>query len=367
MKFPDPGPLLSPVYRRAPSPWTFAIETIGRRRRRAPVTLDVMTSVGGKDADVVQVMLQSLCDSHPRDRIRFWLFHLHLGPEQIAGIERFCAGLPNLDLHVVHVTRHQEFAELSKLGQKPFGARFLWYLAHEYLPADLDRVIYLDPLDVIVMDDLVPFLNQPLLGRMLAACRELPFRPPLLARPVTDTDLAPRAMTRTRRIGHGLINSGAMVLNLVRMRREDRGLAPYLDMARMIAERTDMPFGDQGLFSMTHGSDYARAHDRYNLRFHMAPPGMFRPAMADFAGRIAKPFHLRLNDRQERLILDRIATLNRPGMPLNATQNIKAQDLPYYRLWWEICARTPVHDRIAPLADRHAARLLDDQPMRSLA
>ncbi|MBU2957511.1 glycosyltransferase [Paracoccus sp. 1_MG-2023] len=367
MHLPAPGPLFRRVYRKAPSPWTYAIEAIGRKRDRAPAKLDVMTSVGGKDADILQVMIRSLSDSHPKDRIDFWLFHMHLGPEQLAGLTRFCEGLDNLDLHIVHVTQHKEFAELSKLGRKPFGARFLWYLAHEYLPGDLDRVIYLDPLDVIVMDDLLPFLNQPLMGRMVAACRELPFLPPILARPATEADLEPRAMARTRRVMHGVINSGGMVLNLARMRKEDRGLAPYLGMGRLIAEKTELPFGDQGLFSMTHGSDYVRAHDRYNLRFHMAPQGRIRPAMAHFAGRIAKPFHLRFDPGQEDLILSLLQRTGRQALPLNATQNIKAQDLPYYRLWWDICARTPVHDRIAPLADRFAAKVTaEDQPMHSV-
>lgn len=72
-----------------------------------------MTSLGGDDADVLQVMLPSLSQDKLRE------------------LAAFCDRLPNMTLHVIAVQERKDFAQLSQLGSRPFGARFLWYIAHQ--------------------------------------------------------------------------------------------------------------------------------------------------------------------------------------------------------------------------------------------
>lgn len=365
-KPPAAEPLARRLYAHIPGWWTPGLEAWQQRRHgrgRAAARLDVMTSVGGKDLDVLQVLLQSLSETHPRDRIVFWLFYLRYSEPMLRALEAFCDGLPNLTLKRVPVREHDDFALLSKLGGKPYGARFLWFAAHRYLPEKIRRVIYLDPLDTLVTDDLVPFLTQPLLGRYLAACREAPFRPPVLAGPARRGDAAHGSTGRILRISKGVMNSGSIVINLDRMRQDGLGIEPYLATARWAHDRMGLTFGDQGLFSLTHGSHYLRAHDRYNFRFHDAPPGArkTRPAVVHFAGRIAKPFHLRLSAPQETRILAHLRTTGQRQMALTPHQVIAGHDLAYYRLWWDVCARTPVHRRISPLAEARATEILARQ------
>lgn len=179
-----------------------------------------MTSLGGDDADVLQVMLLSLSQDKLRE------------------LAAFCDHLPNLTLHVIAVRERKDFAQLSQLGSQPFGARFLWYIDHQYL-----------------------------------------------------------------------------------------------------------------------GSNYLRAHDRYNYRFHDFPRD-FTPAVIHFAGRIAKPFHLRLTAEQEGQIRDHLAATGDRALRINPFQTIKAEDMVYYRQWWEVCAQTPVFDRIAPIAAEYTDYVL---------
>ncbi|RJE80623.1 glycosyltransferase [Paracoccus sp. JM45] len=349
--------LAKQVYRNLPGCWTLTSEVYQQRRfggARGMAQLDIMTSIGGKDLDVLQVMLLSLAETHPDDNIRFWLFYLNAAPQQLTQIQAFCDTLPNVTLHPVHVQERNEFALLSKLGNRPFGARFLWFVAHLYLPTDISRILYLDPLDIIVTDDLYPFLMQPLLGKSIAACREAPSTPPIIAGPVT------RRMTDTRieRISKGIINSGAIVLNLDKFRKNGVTVQNYIKTATYAHNELGLTvFGDQGLFSLNHGSDYVQAHDRYNFRFHDGRKGI-KPAVVHFAGRIPKPFHLRLNAEQERQILSYLDTNKLKALRLNPHQTIKADDLAYYRQWWDVCARTPVFQRIAPLAEEYAAKVL---------
>ncbi len=366
MPLPHLRPLAKRAFRHMPRVWTRGLDAYQQRRHggaRAPARLDVMTAIGGNNLDVLQVMLLSLSESHPRDHVRFWLFHLHLGPDKLAELARFCDTLPNLELRLVHVTDNKGFMQLSELGGRPFGARFLWLVAHQHLPGDLRRVLFLDPLDILVTDDLLPFLNQPLLGRLVAACRESPYSPPLIAGPARQAHARGASNDRILRISKGIVNSGAMVINLDRARRDGLSIQTYLDVATWAQEKLDLSFGDQGLFSLAHGSDYVQAHDRYNFRFHEATrrDTALRPAVAHFAGKVAKPFHLRLTAGQEEMVLTHLKATGAEKVQLNPFQSIKAFDLAHYRLWWETCARTPVHARIAPTANEFATRVLAEQ------
>lgn len=366
MNLSTPRVLAQRVYGRLPTLWTSGVEAyqrVGHGGARPHARLDVMTSLGGTDLDVLQVLLQSLAETHSQDRIEFWLFYLRLAPEGLAALSRFVTGLQNVTLHLVQVREREEFELLSKLGQRPYGERFLWYTAHLYLPADLKRIIYLDPLDTIVTGDLLPFLTQPLLGNYLAACREAPFAPPVISGPARQATARGATRGKILRLSKGIMNSGAMVINLDKLRRDGVGIKAYIETAAWAREEMGLSFGDQGLFSLTHGSNYVRAHDRYNFRFNLAPPrwARIRPAVVHFAGRIAKPFHLRLTEEQERQIKAHLNATGARSLSINPTQTIKQDDLAYYRSWWEICARTPVYGRIAPVAGAYATEVLSRQ------
>ena len=365
MTNPEKKPLAKRLYPHLPSLWTDSVQAYQGWRHgggRPATRLDVMTSIGGKDLDVLQVLLQSLSDTHPRDRIEFWLFYLALPQAALDDLAGFVHRLPNLALHAVQVQEQGDFALLSKLGKKPFGARFLWFVAHQYLPEDIDRIIYLDPLDTIVTDDLIPFLRQPLLGKYVAACREAPFAPPVICGPAPRAAARGASAERIFRISRGVLNSGAMVINLKRLRRDRVGIEPYLETAQW-AQDQGLTFGDQGLFSLTHGSNYVRAHDRYNFRFHekLILDQKLKPAVVHFAGRIPKPFHLRLTPEQEKQIVAHLRRTKAKALPVVASQAIRPHHLPYYRQWWQICARTPVHDRIAPVAGAFATQVLAER------
>ena len=328
---------------------------LGRRHggRRQPARLDVMTALGGAEVDVLQVMLLSLSETHPRDRVEFWLLHLGLAAEKLAELTAFCDGLPNLRLHLVRVPDRDQFVLLSKLGGRPFGARFLWFVAHLNLPADLQRVIFLDPLDTLVTDDLVPFLHHPFAGRYVVACREVPSLPPLIIKPARAAHADGATAAKILRASKGVMNSGVMVINLAKMRRDQLGVDHYIEVARWARDEMGLTFGDQGLFSLTHGSHYLQAHDRNNFRFFSSPgqvPKM-RPSVLHFAGNIPKPFNLRLSVQQEQQIAALSQTGSRGIVHLTPRQIISPAFFRHYRSWWETCARTPCFARIAPLAD----------------
>lgn len=350
------------VYRQLPGVWAAAVDVKSRAgyRHRAPTRLDVMTSFDGRDADVVQVMLQSLSETHPHDSIVFWLLEQNIPAAQIQALSDFCTSLGNVTLHPIRVPNASDFDRLRVLGGKPDSARFLWFVAHQLLPNDIDRAIYLDASDIIVSDDLVPLLRHPFLGRYLVACRERPDLPPLLVGPTRRACRFGMPTSFTKHISNGLINSGAIVLNLDKFRRDGIQIDHYLAVAEWAHDRLGLKFGDQGLYSLTHGSHYALAHDRYNHRFHNEQPDrvMKRPAVIHYAGRVLKPAFWRMTAEHEQLVTDHLARTGITTLQLDHWLQLRASHLPYLRRWWEVCARTPSHARIAPDATQRMAAAL---------
>lgn len=128
----------------------------------------------------------------------------------------------------------------------------------------------------------------------------------------------------------------------------------------MGTDRLQLDFGDQGLFSLTHGSNYLRMHDRYNHRFWAeSPQRMMRdPAVLHFAGPVLKPAFWRLTEDQERQALAHLQRSGDKVLRLNDHLPLRAAHLPYLRRWWQICARTPSHDRLAAEAGWRMAAAL---------
>lgn len=349
-------PFFKRAYRRLPRSYTAALDLIQRRRfggkARKPARLDVITSVGGEDADVLQVMLLSLSKAHPQDTIEFWLMHLTLTRVQVKELR-------NLNLNVVRVPDKDSFSQLSKLGGRPYGVRFLWMVAHQYLPAEVTRAIYLDPLDTLVTDDLYPFLMQPFFGKYLIACREAPHVPPLISPPLRKAHARGASDWKIKRLAHGTLNSGSIVINLRKFRRDGIDIGRYIAVGQWARDTLDLEFGDQGLYSMTHGSNYTRAHDRYNFRFFNASKRRAPyPAVIHYSGNIPKPFQFRPTPAQERQLARHQKETGEKKLNLNARQVYMARYAPYYRRWWEICAQTPVYARVAPVAEAYTAKML---------
>lgn len=350
------------LYRALPSVWSTGMNLNLQRRykNRAPTRLDIMTSFAGPNLDVLQVLLLSLSETHPKDEIVFWLFEQRVSATQIASLTDFCASLGNVTLRPIKIPNTADFDRLKTLGGKPDSARFLWLVAHQHLPKDLRRIIYLDALDIIVVDDLVPFLNHPFLGKYLVACRETPDVPPLLVGSARHAHGWGMPAGIVRHISRGLINSGAIVLNLNKLRRDGIEISHYIEVAEWAHGKLNLNFGDQGLFSLTHGSHYTQADNRYNHRFYNELPSriMRQPAVIHYAGRVVKPAHWRLPPELEIPVIEHMRQTSRSEIIFNPQHQIRAAHLPYLRKWWDVCARTPCYSRIAaPASQRMTAAL----------
>lgn len=331
-----------------------------RSLNRAPTQLNVMTSFEGAHPEVLQVLILSLSETQPQDEIVFWLLHQYLLPDQISALDAYCTSLGNVTLRSVEITETESFDRLKSLGGKPDSARFLWLIAHQYLPDDLTRIIYLDAADILVTDDLVPLTHHPFLGKSLVACREVPDVPPLMIGPARQAHRWGMPKSALRYISQGLINSGATVINLDKFRRNGIEIGHYLQVAEWANATLAVKFGDQGLFSLTHGSDYVQAHNRYNYRFSYETRGqvMQQPAVIHYAGTVIKPARWRLSDEMEQVVSEHLLRTGDQWLYLDSRRRIGLDHLPYLRRWWDMCERTPGFSELAPIATKRLSQNL---------
>lgn len=167
----------------------------------------------------------------------------------------------------------------------------MWYriLLPELLP-DQDRVLYLD-VDTLVVDDLAPLWTIPLEDHVVAAVNN-----------VLDESQGDRAQALGIPRSAGYFNSGVLLFNLERMRRQDTTRA-IVDYAR--AHAADLLWPDQDGLNAIMATERLALHPRWNCQNTLFywdvdrffPPGeaaaaAAQPAILHFEGpRHAKPWH----------------------------------------------------------------------------
>lgn len=353
---------LKKAYQYTPNLWTASVDGFLKMKlsRRPSIKIDIMTSFEGKNFEVIQVLLLSISESHPEDQVVFWLLVDDASDDQISSLSSYCEKLGNVTFNLIRISDNHIFSALKSLGGKPDSARFFWLAAHQYLPRELNRIIYLDAADILVTDDLAPMLHHPFLGKYLVACREHPNRPPLLFGPARNS----RKMNASGKFldyaAHGLINTGVILINLEKLRKDDVTLSQYLEVAEWASQTKHLKFGDQGLFSLTHGSNYLQAHNRYNYRFYDEPRAntMSRPAVIHYCGQVLKPANWKFTKETEEMVTQHLIDSGNEWLYLDKRRRIGLAHLPYLRKWWAVCERTPAYAQLAPIATNRLEKAL---------
>jgi len=167
------------------------------------------------------------------------------------------------------------------------------------LPADIDRVLYLD-VDLLVLDDIDKLWAADLAGKAVGAVAEIAW-----GEAAPDTRAAALGIAP----GHVYVNSGVLVIDLGRWRRDGlcRGL---LDCAAALGSRA--AYHDQDALNMVLQGDIALLDRRWNVQtlmlgswYRRALPGDHRataaarrrPAIVHFSTG-AKPWKFRARTRR---------------------------------------------------------------------
>ena len=191
----------------------------------------LLTTLDARYLPQLQVMLTSLWVNDPGERFDLYLMHSGIPEERLAGLRRQCeaCGYAFFPLRVDEAL----FQAAPATRQYP---KEMYYrlLAPRMLPAQLKRVLYLDP-DILVINPLRPLWETDLAGNLFAAAAH-----------TGKTELANSVNQLRLGTQEAYYNSGVLLIDLEAGRRE---IDPEVLFAYVEQHRMELLLPDQDLLN----------------------------------------------------------------------------------------------------------------------
>lgn len=299
-----------------------------------------MTSCDKNLMKFIPIQLAAIETHLLNKKIDFYLFHD--GSESVEVNKLKAIAYKNITFHDIVVKDTQLYEGIAKRGGDWCGAAYYSLCAHQYLPAKMDRILYIDAGDVLIVDDIDEYYFADFEGKSLIAT-SIAFK---------SKDDKPALFTRDDlfvkpyldRIARGIFNSGSYVINLNKMRKIQYTLKDYNHWAELIYESCGRPqqafFGDQGFLSLvfvddvkffTHSQEFDLFYMPYNFGlwyFDKCPKKLdYKPAIIHFIGdRIFKPWK-----GKYQTFLKNIQTQD----DLHDFNELQPEQIEYYKIWYK--------------------------------
>ncbi|MFC6202236.1 glycosyltransferase family 8 protein [Lactiplantibacillus nangangensis] len=127
--------------------------------------INILVTLNAGYLPPLKVMLWSLHANNPTETFSIWLVHASMTEAQVAEVQQLTDAF-GWQLHNEHVTA--AFTDQTPLIERYPQEMYFRLLCGQILPADVQRVIYLDP-DILVINALRPLWELDFQGKMLAA------------------------------------------------------------------------------------------------------------------------------------------------------------------------------------------------------
>jgi len=278
------------------------------------------------------VLLQSII-AHNNTPVNAYIVHSTLQEKELQLLEEYCSQ-HNIALRLIR-QNDAPFQGLRTAGPFPHEVYYR-ILAHEYLPEDEDRVLYLDT-DIICNGNLDDLYEMDFEGSYLIACaQEAVF--------CQDANAVRDNWDEIKAARGGYFNTGVLLLNCRRFREEKITLETYRNaIAHMIPNYVF----DQGLlnymfareaklipaeiYNYRYGKAFLQAADKIEVTPN------YHAKLIHFAGEISpyKPWDLLLDNEE----VQKYHTSS-PNFIVNKPIN----DLS--KIWWYHAEKTPVYEEL---------------------
>lgn len=272
---------------------------------------NIMTSCDNHLVNYLAIGLTAMSYNLKDADVDFFFLHSRVSREKIEMLNELCIKLSkehgHIHFHEILVPDAEIYDNLAKYGNGWAGEAYYSLCAHLLLPDDVDRVLYLDAGDTLIINDIESYYHYDFQGKSLIVTgsqykvenNELVL--------FESQDLGDWSENLPR-ILRGIFNSGSYIMNLEQMRKDGRGLADYQYLAKTLqqlfgSDNHKIYWGDQGLLSAAFVGDvryYAFPEIRdlwympYNFclwyydRKNQKPE--YAPAILHFAGTAFKPW-----------------------------------------------------------------------------
>ena len=307
--------------------------------------INIMTSCDNNLAKQIPVLLQSIADNLAHKKVNFFLFHSSVEEEKIQLMQKLCAHYGNISFYEVVVPHPEIYAELAKRGGGWSGAAYYSLCAHQLLSDEVDRVLYLDAGDVLVMEDIDPYYYADFEGKSIIATMISYKTYGNKMEPFEAEDMAIQDFLK--HILRGVFNSGSYILNLDKIRKDGYTLGDFCYLSDRIAEMQQTNekayFGDQGLLSAAYVGDikyydFPEFQDLWHMPYNFclwyfnsrseAPD--YETKIVHFAGAPFKPWRAKY---------ERFLEAFQEKEQIHDLAELKAGQVAYYEKWYEYARR----------------------------
>jgi len=178
--------------------------------------------------------------------VHYYLFYSRISEELIKSLHIYCETL-GIAFHNIFIADTDLYAELASKGGSWSYEAYFSLECYRYLPKEVDRILYIDAADVLILGDIGEYYFSDFDGCSLIVTPGR-YKPPGVIFEKDDlSDDEQRAG-----ILRGLFNSGSYVINVDKMRRANVPLSDYIVFKKALEEiypNNNIYFGDQGLLS----------------------------------------------------------------------------------------------------------------------
>lgn len=185
---------------------------------------NILTSSDDVLIPQIAISLTAIARNLSHASIDFYLLYSRISPENIQMLSKLCNGYGNIVFHEIRVENPEDYDPFVQAGG---WQRETYYAlcAHRLLPETMERAMYLDAGDTLVVGDIAPYYACDFDDNFLIVTVQRYKNENGLAAPISAEDIANPAFLPG--ILKGLFNSGSYILNLKKMREAGVDLSWY--------------------------------------------------------------------------------------------------------------------------------------------
>ena len=320
--------------------------------------MNIMTSCDDNLSKYILPQLASIGKNLSDYDVHFYIVHSRILPNNVQLLKDFANDI-GIMFHEIMVEKNIPFYEsLVKTGggQWPHEAYFTLRV-QDYLPDDVDRIIYIDAGDVIIDGDIAPYYFDDFECNSIIAT-PLGFKTdPVSKEPILYTSDDILEVSRNG----SLFNSGSYIMDVEKYRKEGYTIDDYLyldDVLKKNAEPGRLPyFGDQGFLAAAFVGDvkffgYPKHKDPSYMPYNFRSSywGLFQgeptyvPIVLHYA-LVSKPWVVRFSDEVINTVIDDPNFVsNHLIAPIPPLAYMTPQHLRLGEVWWRYAENTPIYE-----------------------
>ena len=319
-----------------------------------------MTSCNEKIALYILPQLASIEKNLSKFDVHFYFVYSKIHEKFIDALETQAKKAKNITFYAIKFVQDVEFYEcLVKYGSWQWPCEAYYTLRpQDYLPDDVDRILYIDAGDVIINGDISPYYFDDFEGNSIIATA---FASTFKTNEITkELELVTREDI-LKVVLKGIFNGGCYVINVDKFRKDGYSVEDYRYLASTLHENrtnNEMAFiGDQGFLAAAFVGDVKffgypenkdPTYNPYNFTssfwgVHKKEPS-YTPIVIHYA-LPSKPWILRFSEEIIKNVIERpdfIAYCLVTQIPTIAY--ITPQHFRLCETWWEYAKDTPIYN-----------------------